>query len=258
MVILLGLVFNAFGIFASWAIALCVTSLLGIFLLLPRIRKDYRPRFSINRKAIGETVHFSAANYIAHFAIAAPGFILPIMTVNMLGAEANAYFYIAWMLGFILLSIASAVSMSLFAEGSYDEGKLRLVMRQSLKLTFLILVPVVIIVLAVGDKLLILFGAAYSESGATLLRILAVAALPASMSHIYLGMKRVQKKLATIIALTGSISLGILVLSYILLPNMGINGVGIACLASYGMAAIVITFDWLRGRGSNGEARLSV
>jgi len=248
VVILLGLAFHAFGIFASWAISLFLASLLGIFIFLPRIRIGYRPRLAINRGVIGETVHFSSANYLTNFATAAPGFILPIMIVNLLGAEANAYFYIAWMIGFLLHGVAGAVAMSLFAEGSYDEGKLKLTMRQSLKLTFLILVPMIIVVLAIGDKILILFGTPYSQSATMLLRILAISALPAAINHIYLSMKRIEKKLTTIIVLTGFISVSTLVLSYMLLPYLGINGVGVATLSSYGVVALVIIVGWLRGR----------
>ncbi len=252
-VILLGLAFHAFGIFASWALSLCVASLLGIFLFLPRVRAGYHPRFTINRGVIGKVVHFSSANYMANFVSMAPGFILPLMIVNLLGAEINAYFYIAWMIGFLLFGVSGAVSMSLFAEGSYDETRLRVVLRQSLKLTFLILVPAVILILAIGDKLLILFGTPYSQSGTMLLRILAISALPSAINSIYLSIKRVEKKLTTIIALTGFLAVSILVLSYVLLPYLGINGVGIACLSSHGVVALVILASWLRGRTGSQE-----
>jgi O-antigen/teichoic acid export membrane protein len=248
LVILLALAFHAFGIFVSWTISLFLASLLGIFLFLPRVRTGYRPRFTINRGVIGEMVHFASANYAANFVSAAPGFVLPIIIVNLLGAEANAYFYIAWMIGSLLLGVSGAVSLSLFAEGSYDEGRLGVALRRSLKLTFLILVPAVMLILAFADKLLILFGAAYSQSGTVLLRILAISAIPSAINLIYLGMKRVEKKLTIIIALTSFIAAGTLVLSYVLLPYLGINGVGIAFLSSHGITALVIVAGWLKGR----------
>lgn len=251
LVVLLGLVLHASGIFASWAVSLTLTALLGIFIFLPRLRSCYRPFFTINRSVITDVVHFSAANYIANFAASAPGFLLPLMILNLLGAEANAYFYIAWTIASSLFGVSAAVSMSLFAEGSHDEGRLWHILKQSLKLTFFLLVPAVILIFAIADKLLILFGTPYSQSGTTLLRILAVSALPYAIYCIYLGIKRVEKKLTMILILSGLISAGIVVLSYILMPYLGINGVGMACLSSYGTASLVILVGWLRRKESS-------
>jgi O-antigen/teichoic acid export membrane protein len=140
---------------------------------------------------------------------------------------------------------ALAFSVSLFAEGSSDEQSLVSVTVSSLKLTFLILVPAVILVLAVADKLLLLFGSSYSESGTTLLRILALSALPIGINYIYLSMKRVEMKLALIIGLSAFIAVATLGLSYMLLPRMGISGVGIAWLSSHGVVAIGIAISFL-------------
>lgn len=248
LIIMMALAFHALGIFASCVIALAVVLLISFFLFLPRVQSGYRPRFTVSRGLISGMWRFSFTNYIANFLMAAPNFILPIMIINLLGAEINAYFYIGWMVGFLLFTVAGATSMSLFAEGSYDEQRLGGNAWRSLKLALLILVPCVILVLIFADKLLLLFGSAYSENATTLLRIVALSAFPFAVNSIYLGIKRVEKKLKVIIGLTAFVATITLVASYLLLPYLGINGAGIAWLAAQGIVALVIVAGWLKGR----------
>jgi O-antigen/teichoic acid export membrane protein len=248
LALMMVLALHALGIFASCVIAVAAVLLISFFLFLPRVQPDYRPRFTVSWRLIGEMWHFSFTNYIANFLLAAPNFILPLMIINLLGAEINAYFYIGWMIGFLLFTVASSTSMSLFAEGSYDEKRLGGNAWRSLKLTLLILVPCVILVLIFADKILLIFGSAYSENATTLLRIISLSAFPYAVNSIYLGIKRVERKLAIIIGLTAFVAVVTLVLSYLLLSYLGINGAGIAWLAAQGIVALVIVASWLKGK----------
>ena len=117
------------------------------------------------------------------------------MVLNILSAEANAYFYISWTIAGLLIAIPTATSMSFFAEGSHMEGRLAGDLRRSLKLLALLLIPSIIILVFLGDKLLLLFGTEYSAEGAKLLWFLAPAALPASINLLYTGVVQVEKKL---------------------------------------------------------------
>jgi O-antigen/teichoic acid export membrane protein len=195
-------------------------------------------------------LHFSFANYLAILFWTAPGLVLPIMVVNLLGAELNAYFYIAWAIGSLLSVIPGAASISLFAEGSYEEERLGVNIWRSLKMILLLLAPAVILVLAFADKLLLLFGSAYSENATTLVRILAISSLPLAVNIVYLAIKRVEKKLKVIVSLTALVAVVTLGLTYLLLPHMGINGAGIAWLISQAVIALVIMASWLKRRQS--------
>jgi len=248
LVILLAAVFHTFGIFASWGISLGVAALLGMFLFLPRVQPDYRPFFAVNREVVNVMMRFSFANYLSTLFWFAPGMILPIMVVNLLGAEPNAYFYIAWSIGTVLPLIIGAVSTSLFAEGSYDEETLEPNTWRTLKIAFIILVPVVILVLAIAPQLLLLFGGAYSENATTLLRILAISALPTVINITYIQVKRVEKKLKVLVGFTAFAAVVSLGLAYLLLPTIGINGAGIAWLVTQGILGLVVVASLLKGR----------
>lgn len=246
LVIPLAAFFYSGGIFGSWLIGFVVATGAGIFLFLPRVQAGYRFFPAIRREVINEMAHFSLANYIAILLWAAPASVLSLMVINFLGAEANAYFFIAWGVAGLLSTIVMATSYSLFAEGSYDEAKLGQNIRRSLKLVLTLLIPAIILVFLIGGKVLLLFGRAYSENATTLLWILAASALPLSINYIYFGVKRVQKKMKNVIWLSALIAVGTLGLSWVLLPRMGILGVGIASLISQGIAALIIVYNLWR------------
>jgi len=232
--------FHSFGIFASWGISLGVALLLSVFLFLPRAQPGYRPLFAFNRGIVNDMLHFSFANYLSVLFWSAPSMILPIIVINLLGAELQAYSYIAWAMAGVFTMIPEAISTSLFAEGCHDEETLGLNTWRSLKMTFLILVPAVILIAAIADKLLLLFGGSYSENATGLLRILAISAIPVTINVVYLAIKRVEKNLKIIVGLTIFIAIATLALSYVLLPMMGINGAGIAWLITQTAIALVI------------------
>ncbi len=248
LVILLAAFFQSFGIIASWGISLGVASLIGMFLFLPRVQLGYRPFFAVNREVVKVLMRFSSANYFSILFWLAPGMILPIMVVNLLGAEPNAYFYIAWTIGTTLPLIIGAVSTSLFAEGSYDEKTLGLNIWRSLKMTFVILVPVVILVIAIAPQLLHLFGSSFAANGSTIVRILAIAALPTIINFHYIQVNRVENKMKVLVGFTFISAVVSLGLAYLLLSTNGIIGAAIAWLVAQGIMSIAAGASLLKTR----------
>jgi Membrane protein involved in the export of O-antigen and teichoic acid len=242
--VLLAVFSQSFGIFGSWSAATFVALLVCLFLLLPRAQPGYHPFFKIDRKAISEVLHFSFFNYLSDLFWFIPGLVLPIIIVNRSGAENNAYFYIAWTMSGILTMIPAAITTSLFAEGANDETQLKNHVRRSLKMVALLLIPAVILVWFLGHMFLHLFGGLYAENSATLLRWLAIASLPLAINLFYFNIKRVQRKMKTVIFLNALMAIIVVLTSYLLLPRLGINGVGVAWLAGQSaVAVIVIAWD---------------
>ena len=236
---------HSLGIFGSWGIASCVALLL-CFLFLHRVRSEYRFSHTINKGVLNDMLPFSFANYINGLFWTAPSLVLPIIVINLLGADTNAYFSITWAVASIFSIIPGSISSSLFAEGSYDNERLWLHVRRTLKMMSIILVPLIVLTLIFGDKLLLIFGSNYSANGATLLRLLVLSALPLTINTVYLDIKRVQRKLGIIIIMAVFIAMVSLALSYLLMPRMGINGAGVAWLATQSVTAVVIAANFLR------------
>ena len=230
---------STYGVFVSWGLAIFVALAMALFWFLPKAQQGYNPIPVVSREVVNDIIHFSLGNYIAEFFWFAPIMLFPLMVVNILGAEINAYFYIPWAIAQMLFAIPMAVSYSLFAEGSYEEHLLRSNTLKSLKLCLLILVPVAAALFVLGDKLLLLFGSSYSENGAALLRILALSTIPVGINCICLGVMRVKKNTRGVILVSASIACLALVSGYILMTSLGLVGVGTAWIATQTLVAAV-------------------
>jgi len=214
------------------------TLFVGLYWLLPRTQPGYHYAFVIDHSAIAGVVRYTFLSYLGDLCWALPGFVLPIVVVNRLGAASNAYFATAWTMSTLLTLMTSAIAASLLAEGSHDEAGLRQHTWSSLKMIFLLVTPVVVLLLVLADKFLLLYGGAYTQYAASLLRWLSVAALPMAVNTVYVNVQRVRKNFKPVILISASITVFVLVLSYLLMPGWGINGVGVAWLVGQGVIAV--------------------
>ena len=231
--------FGALGIYASYGLTPILAFLLGFF-LISRVCK-YRPFPSVKREIINDLFHFSSGNYIARIFEGLPGLILPIMVVNMLGAEANAYFFIAWVMSGVLSRMPStATSQSLLAEGSYRREELGRNIKRAGKFISLILILAMIVILLFGRHILWIFGEEYARNSFEILLILMLGCIPFAFNTLYASVKRVQKEIIPLIWIYGSITVIILTASYFLMRSIGIIGVGIAWVLGNGIASLGI------------------
>jgi O-antigen/teichoic acid export membrane protein len=244
--IIMAAFFQSFGIFTSWGIAILLAVVISL-VSISKIEAGYYPIPIIKKEILGNMVGFSFANYISSL-VSMYGSVLSILVINRLGAEQNAYFYIGWALGYVLFMIPTSLSFSLFAEGSNDQNKLVQQITRSLKLVMIILIPAIILMLLLGDKLLLLFGRAYSGNTISLLRLLAISALPYAINQIYFSMKRVKMQMKVVIGLSLFIAVVTLGLSWVLLPRMGIAGAGVSFLASQGIVSVGIIISLILNR----------
>jgi len=232
--------FHTFGIVASWGIAIAVSVAVSIFVFLPKVQDSYKPVPTLRLNLLRDIWRYAGGNYLANLFSTCLPFILPLMVVNILGAEQNAYFYIGWMIANLLFAIPRAVSQSLFAEGSHFEDNLKENVTRSLKFTYLLLVPAVIVLILVGKWLLLAFGQSYSLNALHLLWVLSLSSLPLALTHIYTGVLRVTGRTKELMAIWGFMALAVLLASYLIMPVTGIIGIGYAWLGAHTVVAIYI------------------
>ena len=229
-----------FGIVSSWGIALCISLLISFFIFLPRIQSGYRPIPGLKLHLIRDLGHYTTGNYLANLFTAAPGFILPLMVVNSLGAEINAFFYIPWTIAGAIFSIPIAISSSLFAESSHFEEQMRENVIRSVKFSLALLIPAVILLVLAGKWVLLAFGESYSANGLLLLQVMAISSLPLSINSIYTSVLRVTYRTKELVAFRGLMSAGALLASYLAMSVIGIIGVGYGWLGIQTLATIYI------------------
>jgi len=164
--------------------------------------------------------------------------LLPIMVVVRLGATANAYFYITWMVGGAFFMVSPSVAAALFAEGARLGSDLRDVTAKAMRVIVMLLVPALAVMVVGGRLVLGLFGASYATAGYGLLVLLAASALPDAVSNIAVAIFRVTNRLGYSTILNLGILIGTLAAAWVLMPSLGIAGAGAAWLGAQVIGAI--------------------
>ena len=226
---------GAIGIFAAGGASFVLAFAVALLLL---VRSGIKPVFKADRGFLNDAFHFSAANYVADLLMVAPNMILPIMVLNVLGAEEAARYYIAFAIVSLLFMIPGAVSASLFVEGSHGEA-LKKTTIQSLLAVFSLLIPAIAILYFAGGWLLGLIGEDYVEA-LELLRLMILSSFFAAVVLVYFSIKRVQKDVKGLVVLSGLFFALLVGLSYAFMLAFGLGGIGYAWMLSYGIGVAVV------------------
>ncbi len=243
---LAGVGVGALAVFGSGVLAMAVALLGGMLLLLPRLRRAYR--FFIGRSIVGQIramLSSLTGNYFINLGGLAMAYLLPVVVSIRLSPTDNAYYYTTTSVSSFILMGAAAVSTSLFAEGSHAAENLPQKLRSSVRIIALMLTPEIVICLLAGRYILSVFGASYAQHGLLLLRIDAFSAIPDAITSVYVSVLRVQRRLHIAALLNLSTTVITVALSWILLPEIGIAGQGVAYLIAAGAGSLVAGADYL-------------
>jgi len=230
------------GIFISFDVTLIVTLLISAFWLY---RLGLVSRFRISRRLLNEIAPFSFGNYTAGILGMLPQTVVPILIVNTVGADATAYFFVAYSLAAALSLVSSSVGMSLLVEGSHDLP-IKENVGKSLRLTFAILIPLLLIMLLFGDKLLLLFGKQYSEQAFLMLQLLALSSIFLAVIDLGITVKRIQKDVRSVNLVYSSMAILIIAFGYLALLRYGLIGLGYVWLASAAFVSIYMGWTLTR------------
>lgn len=165
---------GAYGVFAAAGLGVSMGMVASILFLV--IKFNYKPQIRIDILTLKKVFNYSFANYIANFLNIVPTLILPIIVIDHLGAPTAAYYYLAFTVIGLLNAIGISISQSLFAEGSRDEFALRSLVKKSAITLVVIMIPAAFIFAIFGPFILGFFGKSYSEGGAGVIVLLALAA----------------------------------------------------------------------------------
>jgi O-antigen/teichoic acid export membrane protein len=235
-------IIGSVGILFSIGFAYILSAGIGLFLIAKLLSFRYR----VNREFLRETVRFNFINYSSSLVHNLPALVLPIILINLLDSESVALFSIAFAFYNLIGVIPDSVGQAFFVEGSHGVG-LKKGVYQSISLTYLVLVPVVIIIFLWGSLILGFFGPQYVQALWTL-ELLAVSRLFYNVYNIFISFQLIRWKSESLV-FTSLISSGMLLgLCYLLVIPYGLAGIGYAYLISnIIMAAGVIIYLRLKG-----------
>ncbi|MFJ5998050.1 lipopolysaccharide biosynthesis protein [Streptomyces sp. NPDC092370] len=230
------------GIFVSWAVAIAFSTLpLGWLIfrrLIPRQAEADRDKEPPRIKDMGR---FLAGDSLGALFSLAMINLLPVMVAVRFSAAENGYFYVAYTVGGTMEFMAINMASSLTAHASHDPRQLADGVRGALRRMTLLLVPVVLVLVVFAPQILTPFSPYYAEHGSTVLRLLALGALPRVVVELYIGVLRVQGRTGVLAALQGAMCVLVLGSAAVLFTPSGIAGAGWAVLLSMTLIAVVAT-----------------
>jgi len=243
IVLLLAIVFfsrSVFGILLISFLSTLIGIFIGINIYLPGIMSTYRLFPAIDVGLLKEIRNFITVNYISRLLISITPLIFPLMIVNSLGSEMNAYFAISW----TIVSIAQVIPTSLFnsflAESVNEKTLNKKNFKKVLTLMLELLIPITILFIILSNFILSVFGPKYSLQGTPLVQILSFSVIPWGIIYLFITVERYKKSTSSIIYATlGSAVLSI-GLSYLLMLNWGLPGFCIGYLASQIIVALIV------------------
>ncbi|MCK5450029.1 oligosaccharide flippase family protein, partial [Candidatus Pacearchaeota archaeon] len=226
----------------SWMISLAIA--LGVLFIILIWKFGYKPNFAFYDSIVHKMGKYSFGNYIAGFIGGLPLMVLPLMITNMIGPETTAYYYMAMMIAGLLFVIPGATTQSLFAEGSYNEDKLKEQVKKAVKIISLIMIPAILVTVFFGDLILLAFGKEYAREGFRFLQILAVSGVFVGINGVFGRILQIKKKIKELVFINFISAVLILGLSYSLIDN-GLLGIGTAwVVGQLIMGVVYFVFSW--------------
>ncbi|MGW3590060.1 lipopolysaccharide biosynthesis protein [Streptomyces fungicidicus] len=228
------------GIFVSWAVAIAFSTLpLGWLIFRRLIPRQAAADHDVQPPALRSMGRFLAGDSLGALFSLAMINLLPVMVAVRFSAAENGYFYVAYTVGGTMEFMAINMASSLTAHASHDPRRLADGVRGALRRMALLLVPVVAVLVVFAPQILTPFDADYAEHGSTVLRLLALGALPRVVVELYIGVLRVQGRTGVLAALQGAMCVLVLGGAAVLFTPAGIAGAGWAVLAGMTLVAAV-------------------
>ncbi len=234
-----------YGIFVSWTIAMLV-SVAGVnFLIFTRLmrRTGLGPLRAVDVRNRAFASYF-AADYACSMAWQANLYLMPLVVTAVAGATTNAYWALAFTVAFPLYGVAMNFGTSLMLHATIDRAALPALARKTAIQGARVLVPAVALLLLVAPLLLSLFGPGYAHHGTTVLRLLALGALPNFVIVLSVHIARVQRRLRRAVIALGADALIALGAATPLVHAMGVTGVGIGWTAAQCIVATGLLLTW--------------
>lgn len=230
------------GIFVSWAVAIAFSTLpLGWLIFRRLIPRQAEAEGDKEPPKIRDMGRFLAGDSLGALFSLAMINLLPVMVAVRFSAAENGYFYVAYTVGGTMEFMAINMASSLTAHASHDPRQLADGVRGALRRMTLLLVPVVLVLVVFAPQILTAFSPDYAEHGSTVLRLLALGALPRIVVELYIGVLRVQGRTGVLAALQGAMCALVLGSAAMLFTPSGIAGAGWAVLLSMTLIAVVAT-----------------
>lgn len=232
----------ATGIFTAWSIPLLIVIVPINIIIFRKLVPQHMQSNSSNSMPISlrQLSKFVAGDFIGQVFYLSVTMLMPAIIVAKLGPQENAYFYISWTIASSFDLIVMNIGSSLTVEGALNEHRIAGYVREISLHMMRVIGPLVLVVIIFAPVLLRIFGTSYATEGTVLLQLLTLRAVPRAVTIIYIIISRVQQQTTGIVAVQIASSCSILFVSLLLMPSLGLLGVGFAWLISEFVVAFIV------------------
>jgi len=184
---------NASGYIYGLAISTTII-FIGFFLTVILLYKKYKFRIKFDFSIFKRISRFSISNYyisiVANFRL-----LIPTILLFLASPESAAYFSIVMVAVNLLYFALSSFGTSFMVESVHDPKSFRKNIIKTMKLTFIILIPMLVGAILLGKVFLMIYGPDYVEYGYMLLVFCLLTTIPGSIKLIYMNMCYVTEKM---------------------------------------------------------------
>lgn len=176
------------------------------------IKRGHRFRVSLHREVVRDVARFSFGMYVATLVGGLPQLLLPLIVLSRVGAGQTAYWSIAISIGTLLFSLPSMLTQALLPEISLRPAERKALLARSVKLSTVLVVPVLLIAFFCAPIGLVLFGNTYVAGALVPLRWLIIAGFITMLNYASGAILFIAKKstMMTIVnALNAAVVLGL-------------------------------------------------
>jgi len=239
------------GLLLSNVIALGAAMVATFYFMYRKM--GYRARPLIDLAELRRTGRYTFNSYISMVFLTLPTYILPTLVISRLGVTSAAYYYIVAVIIAALNVIPMATAQSLFAEGVWRGEQLAQHVERAAKVVFSLMIPAVLILVIGGKIILTIFGNSYAGAGYGLLVLLALSALPKSVSYLFSTVLRIEHKVGMVAAVYLLYAVVVLGGSFVgIRTGHGLDSIGWATLAAEIITAVLYAVAYV-ARASNVE-----
>jgi O-antigen/teichoic acid export membrane protein len=232
-----------FGIFISLGLCYVISVIYSLYILRKEIKLSL---FQIDAPFIKESFKFSAGNYLSNILTEAPAFLLPIITLFMLGQEDTAKYYMAMAIGNLILIVPNSLNLSLLVEGSHGQPVNKNIIKV-FSTAFLSILPLMIIISVWGKSILGLLSKEYTDAYDLLITII-ISGFFEVIYMVYISVQNINMRVERNIKINFLRFILLVGASILSIKVYSINGVGYALLLTNVIITLLIAVNYIKNK----------
>ena len=236
---------SALALTGSWAVlAFVVTAAAVVHMLRTGVRgrENTEPQLPPTR----ELWAFQGVYFTMTLVVTVTPLVLPLIVVAQLGTEQNAYFNLAWTMCSAVGLLRSSVGSAFIVEASAPDADRAALLRRLVKMLGAV-AAVSAAGLAIGGPLVLyVVSPDYFHAAAGLVVVMAVESLVGTVVILYFLLAQILRRLRLMLAIQVVIVAITLTVTLLLVPRLGLIGVGLGALTAQMVALMVLAYPLRR------------